>query len=249
LELQGKKILISGATSGIGKEVALMASRKGAQLILLARDLSKLKETKQNLDHSEIHTEISLDLFEQNFEDKLKMTLDEFGGVDGFVHAAGVSLTLPLKLIKEKDVQDCFRLNVFSALFITQLLMQKSHRSSGLFSAVYISSVLSEVGEKGKSLYSMSKSALLGMCKSLALEFASKGARFNCVSPSVVETPLSQKSYYRQNPEDLKTIMDKHPLGFGMPEDVANAVVFLLSDSSKWITGSNMIVDGGYLAR
>jgi len=127
--------------------------------------------------------------------------------------------------------------------------MKPSIRNTNSFSGVYISSVVSEVGEKGKTLYSMSKSALVGMAKSLALEYANKGARFNCISPAVVETPLSQKSYYRQDENAMKEILNEHPLGLGAPEDVAYAAVFLLSEQSKWITGINMPVDGGYLAK
>lgn len=244
-----KNILITGASSGIGRAIAIEAAKQGACILLLARDLEKLEECRNTLVRPNKHNIISLDLSTKGFEIKLEEKIKSLGKIDGFVHAAGISPTHPLKLIKNDDVINCFQLNTFSALFITQLLMKPSIRNTQSFSGVYISSVVSEVGEKGKSLYSMSKSAVVGMAKSLALEYAPKRARFNCISPSVVETPLSQRSYFRQDENAMKAIISKHPLGYGSPEDVAHAAVFLLSEQSKWITGINMPVDGGYLAK
>lgn len=247
--LHQKNILITGASSGIGRAIAFEAAKQGARIILLARDCEKLEETKNSFERPNEHFSISIDLSKEGFEGELEERIKSFGKIDGFVHAAGISQTNPLKLIKTDDAISCFQLNVFSALFTTQILMKPSIRNTNSFSGVYISSVVSEVGEKGKTLYSMSKSALVGMAKSLALEYANKGARFNCISPAVVETPLSQKSYYRQDENAMKEILNKHPLGLGAPEDVAYAAVFLLSEQSKWITGINMPVDGGYLAK
>lgn len=249
MDLQHKKVLITGASSGIGKAIAIEASKNGAILVLLARDIDRLEQTQKELCKPESHFIMSSDLSVKGFEKTLETHLNDFSPFDGFVHAAGISPTKPLGLIKQQDIEVCFQLNVFSALLITQFMMKPKFRRKEGFSNVYISSVVSEVGEKGKSLYSMSKSALLGMTKSLALEYASKGVRFNCISPAVVETPLSQKSYYRQDSEAMKEILNQHPLGFGTPEDIAHAAVYLLSDISRWVTGSNMIVDGGYLAR
>jgi NAD(P)-dependent dehydrogenase (short-subunit alcohol dehydrogenase family) len=249
LNLLNKRILITGASSGIGKAIAIEASKNGAMVVLLARDVEKLNATQQELNHPENHHIISCDLTEEGFEKQLELQLMDLGTFDGFVHAAGVSPTVPLKLIKNQEVKKCFQLNVYAALWITQILMKPKLRNSEGFSAVYISSVVSEVGEKGKTLYSMSKSALIGMSKSLALEYASKGVRFNCISPAVVETPLSQKSYFRQDPEAMKEILKKHPLGLGTPEDIGHAAVYLLSKFSKWVTGTNMRVDGGFLAK
>jgi NAD(P)-dependent dehydrogenase (short-subunit alcohol dehydrogenase family) len=247
--LLDKNILITGASSGIGQAIAVQAAKQGARLILLARDTERLEATRLSLERAERHMVVSLDLSDHLFIYDLSAKLSSFGKISGYVHAAGVSPTNPLKLIKQEDVNACFQLNVYAALFITQLLMKPALRTSDAFSAVYISSVVSEVGEKGKTLYSMSKSALVGMAKSLALEYAQKKARFNCISPAVVETPLSQKSYYRQDPIAMEKILNKHPLGLGNPDDVAHAAVFLLSEQSKWITGINMPVDGGYLAK
>lgn len=249
MDLKDKHILITGASSGIGQAIAVMASQKGARLTLLARDLLALEATRLTLVKPEQHRSISLDLFELDFTTALESELQALGPFDGLVHAAGMSPTAPLKLLKHQDIARCFQLNVFSALCLSQLLLKPKYRNPKGFSAVYIASVVSEVGERGKIVYSMSKSALVGMSKSLALEYAAKGARFNCISPAVVETPLSQQSHYRKDPLALKAMLNKHPLGFGTPEDVAHAAVYLLSEASKWVTGTNMHVDGGYLAQ
>jgi len=250
LELLNKTILITGASSGIGKACAQKAAEKGASVVLLARDFNRLEETRYELVNPEKHVSIATDLFNEGFELALEQKLTQLERTfHGFVHAAGISPTSPAKLIKHQQIQDCFQLNVFSSLVLTQMLLKPKFKNGNSFSAVYISSVVSEVGEKGKTLYAMSKSAIVGMCKSLAIEYAAKGARFNCVSPAVVETRLSQKSLYRENENAMREVLEKHPLGLGEPEDIAYAVVYLLSDFSKWVTGTNMIVDGGYLAK
>jgi len=116
-------------------------------------------------------------------------------------------------------------------------------------SIIFISSVMGVVGENGKTMYSMTKGALISAVKSLSIELATRKIRINAISPGVVETPMSKNAIYSRNEESLDKIKSLHPLGLGQPEDVANACVFLLSDASKWITGTNMLVDGGYLAK
>jgi NAD(P)-dependent dehydrogenase (short-subunit alcohol dehydrogenase family) len=116
-------------------------------------------------------------------------------------------------------------------------------------SIVWIASVTASVGAVGKALYGASKSALVAAAKGLALEYAPKKIRFNTISPGVVVTPMSMSSVYSKNPEALKQVADLHPLGLGQPDDVAAAVVFLLSDEARWVTGTDLIIDGGYTSR
>ena len=147
------------------------------------------------------------------------------------------------------EIQDTFSINLFAAIQLIQLVTKMGIKSRNGMSILMISSVMSETGAKGKSLYAMTKAALVGMVKSLALEYADKKIRFNAISPSVVNTPLSMKSEYRKDVESMQKIEAMHPLGLGRVDDVAYASIYLLSDASKWVTGTNMIVDGGYLAR
>ena len=129
------------------------------------------------------------------------------------------------------------------------VLTKPAHMAEEGGSLVFITSVMATVGESGKSLYALTKGAVLAAAKSLAIELAPKNIRVNCVSPGVVVSPMSQKSFYSQGEETLNHIKSLHPLGLGTPEDVAAACVYLLSDAARWVTGSNLVVDGGYSAR
>ena len=248
--LIGKTILITGASSGIGQGIAIACAGQGAKVLLLGRDADRLKETVKLCENGQDHGFLSLDLRDElQINAELETFLKQHAPIHGFVHAAGVSPTIPFKVLKEYQVQEAFQLNVFSAISMIQVLTKVGIKSSEGMSMVMIASVMSEVGEKGKSLYAMTKSALVGMVKSLALEYADKKIRFNAISPSVVNTPLSRNSEYRKNEAAMKQVLEQHPLGIGEVEDVSNAAVFLLSPASRWITGENMIVDGGYLAK
>ncbi|MCH7412053.1 SDR family oxidoreductase [Belliella sp. R4-6] len=248
--LTGKTILITGASSGIGQGIAVACASQGAKVLLLGRDLERLKETIALCENGCDHGMISLDLADDTkIKEEFESFVKPYAPIDGFVHAAGISPTIPFKVMKKNQVLETFQLNLFSAITLIQTLSKSALKSSEGMSMVMISSVMSEVGEKGKSLYAMTKAAMVGMVKSLALEYADKNIRFNAISPSVINTPLSLKSEYRKDDAAMKLVQSQHPLGLGEIEDVANAAVYLLSDASKWATGTNMIVDGGYLAR
>lgn len=248
--LSGKTILITGASSGIGQGIALACARQGAKVLLLGRDLDRLEYTLKLCENGCDHGVLSLDL---GNDLRMKKVLEAFvrthATIHGFVHAAGVSPTIPFKVMKKDSILEAFQLNVFSAITLIQTITKPGIKSPEGMSMVLISSVLSEAGEKGKSLYAMTKAALVAMVKSLALEYADKKIRFNAISPSVVNTPLSLKSEYRKEESSMNYVHDQHPLGLGEVEDVANAAIYLLSDGSGWVTGTNLIVDGGYLAR
>jgi NAD(P)-dependent dehydrogenase (short-subunit alcohol dehydrogenase family) len=248
--LAGKTILITGASSGIGQGIAISCANQAAKLLLLGRDEERLEETLKGCANGQEHTCLSLDLQESsNWTDELNSFLKLHAPIHGFVHAAGISPTISLRGLKMEQLVSAFQLNVFSALQIAQLLTKGGVKAADGMSIVLISSVMSEVGEKGKSLYAMTKAALVAMVKSLALEFAAKNVRFNAISPSVVNTPLSMKSEYRKDEIAMKRLQDQHPLGLGEVEDIANGTIYLLSPASRWVTGTNLIVDGGYLAR
>jgi NAD(P)-dependent dehydrogenase (short-subunit alcohol dehydrogenase family) len=142
-----------------------------------------------------------------------------------------------------------FKINVIGSVNLTKQVVRFSNFSENGGSIIFISSVMGVTGEIGKTLYSMTKGAIVPMVKSMALELAPKNIRVNAVSPGVVVTPMSKSAVYSKNDEALDKIKNLHPLGLGRPEDIANACAFLLSDAARWITGINLIVDGGYLAR
>lgn len=247
--LNNKKIIVTGASSGIGRQCAINFNRLGAFVVLIGRSEERLKETASLLLNDNFVL-LATDITNYNLTtDKLEKVLEEIDKIDGIVHAAGISTTLPLRNITPEKLQPFFETNVYAAINITKLLTKSKYANPDGMSIVFIASVMGVVGELGKTMYSLTKGALVAGSKSLALELASKNIRVNCVLPGVVETPMSANAVYSQNEEAYNKIKSLHPLGFGQPEDVANACVFLLSESSRWITGSSLVVDGGYLSR
>lgn len=247
--LAGKVIIVTGASSGIGRQCAISCSRMGAIIVLMGRDNERLMETLNSMENKDNHFVCSGDLTDyDNVAEKVRDIVNEKGKLSGLINCAGISTTLPLNALSPKNMEHFLRTNVIGAINLTRHVVKPLNFSDSGGSIIFISSVMGVVGEKGKTLYSMTKGALIPAVKSLALEFAAKKIRINCISPGVVETTMSKNAVYSQNKDSLERIRGLHPLGLGTPEDVANASVFLLSDAAKWITGTNLIVDGGYLA-
>lgn len=246
-DLTGKRILVTGASSGIGRAVAIECSKLGAELILLGRNEERLVDTIKNLD-GEKHTYFVIDFTEKNDFEGLNEFVLTHGKLNGLVHCAGITSTLPVKSISTERLQNAFESNVFGAFALTKWFTKKSviHENGG--SIVFIASVMGIVGEVGKSLYSMTKGAIISGSKSMALELAPRNIRVNCISPGVVLTPMVENGVYANDEQLFQKVKDLHPLGLGIPEDIGHTVNFLLSDASRWITGSNLVVDGGYSA-
>lgn len=246
--LTNKTIAITGASSGIGRQCAITCSHLGAQVVLIGRSETRLQETA-NLCHNSYHLVVHDITDYKGLEEKLIKIYDQTGKWDGIIHAAGVSTTLPLKNISIDKLEPIIHTNVYASILLTKMVTKIGRYNKTGFSVVFLASVMGLVGEVGKAIYSLTKGALVTASKSLALELASKNIRVNCVAPGVVETPMSKTAIYSQNEEALKGIISKHPLGLGEPEDVANACAFLLGSASKWITGTTIVVDGGYTAQ
>jgi NAD(P)-dependent dehydrogenase (short-subunit alcohol dehydrogenase family) len=246
--LTGKKILVAGGSSGIGKEIAKIAITEGATVLLISSNEQKLDDAATELLALGRVFTLAIDFSKPEWDSVYSNEILKFGPFDGLVYAVGISPTKPFRVLKPLDWNQLFQINLFASIQLTQLVLGTTSANT-TFSGVYISSVLSEVGDKGKSLYSMTKAALVSLVKCLTLEYAKKKFRFNTISPGVVETPLSAKSVFRENEDSLQRMEIKHPLGFGNVSDVADAAIYLLSDKSKWISGTNVIVDGGYLAQ
>jgi NAD(P)-dependent dehydrogenase (short-subunit alcohol dehydrogenase family) len=248
--LDDKLILVTGASSGIGRQCAVMCSYMGARVILFGRDPARLDTTCQMRNEPERHIIYAVDLVDyRKVEDIIPVLVSERGKIDGLINCAGISTTLPLNLSTPEKMEHFFKTNVIGPMNLTRLVVKPSHFSNNGGSVIFISSVMGIVGESGKVLYSMTKGALVASAKSLAVELSGRNIRVNSISPGVVESPMSQRAVYSKDQESRNMIIRLHPLGLGKSEDIANACVFLLSDSGKWITGTNLIVDGGYLAR
>ena len=249
-DLTGKTIVVTGASSGIGQQCAVSLSEQGAKIIAIGRNEERLSETIAQLNKNSDHLKYSLDLTDyekvtQWFND----AKEAFGTVDGVVNAAGISPTIPFRAVSPEKMQEAFNINVIAAMNFTKLLCKPSTINKEGASIIFISSVMGNYGEMGKSLYGMTKGALTAGIKSLALEYAPKKIRFNSISPAVVISPMSMSSVYSKDPEALERVKSYHPLGLGEPIDVANATTFLLSPASRWITGTNLIIDGGYTCK
>ena len=247
--LERKVILVTGASSGIGRQVAIACSKMGARIALIGRNIERLEDTLAQLE-GDGHIRISYDLTDLNHQKELVSSIvSKMGEIDGVVNCAGISATLPFKLVTPEKIDVFFKTNVYGAIELTrQVLSGKNVNRQGA-SVIFFASVMGCVGENAKSLYSMTKGALISGCRSLAIEYAPKKVRVNVVSPGVVETAINRNQPYLADPIKRKMTEELHPLGLGKTEDIANACVFLLSDASRWMTGQNLIVDGGYTVK
>lgn len=244
--LENKTILITGASSGIGQQTAILCSQMGARVAIIGRNEERLNETICKME-GEGHVLVPFDLTDtENIKSMVIGIVSKLGPIDGLVCCAGISGILPLKLMDVERQEQYFRTNVFATIELTrQVLGVKNVNKEGA-SVIFFSSVMGVVGENAKSLYSMTKGALISASRSLAVEYAKKKIRVNCISPGVVVTPINANQPYIVEPAKRAILETKHPLGLGNTSDVANACVYLLSDASRWMTGQNIVIDGGY---
>jgi NAD(P)-dependent dehydrogenase (short-subunit alcohol dehydrogenase family) len=247
--LKEKNILITGASSGIGKQCALTFSKLGANVILVARNEERLKNTFNAMKKGN-HLLFSQDITEyEKLEELVSKSVEKAGKISGFVHSAGIETTLPMRNTETSNYENLFSINVIAGFELARIISKKKHLVNNGSSFVFISSVMGFLGQAGKIAYCSSKGSLISGAKAMALELISKNVRVNCISPGMIQTELLNKMFGKISEESISEIKKMHPLGLGKPEYIANACVFLLSDASRWITGTNLIVDGGYSAR
>ncbi|MFB3778609.1 MAG: SDR family NAD(P)-dependent oxidoreductase [Bryobacteraceae bacterium] len=247
MDLAGRRILVTGASSGIGRETAILLSELNARLALSGRHRDRLNQTLLAL-QGEGHVAAPFDL--NNLDDCglwLKNLTIDGGPFHGLVHCAGVRHTIPLRSTTLPRLEESLRVNYTSAVMLAKAFRQPGCSAPGS-SIVLLSSVAAMAGEAGLSAYGASKAALIGLTKSLAMEFSRDGVRVNCVAPGFVESEMLERFREMLMPEQLEAVEKAHPLGFGRTRDVANAVAFLLAETGRWITGTVLVVDGGYTA-
>lgn len=238
--LEGKTILVTGASSGIGRATAIECSKLGATLVLTGRNRSALQETMSLMDGNR-HAIITADLSNYDSVVSLVKLLPD---LDGAVLNAGISKMAPILFIKEGDLENVFKMNTFSPIILLKNLIK--HKKLKKPSSVVFTSSIAGYSNiiPTNSMYGAAKSALTAYMKYAALELAGKGIRCNAVHPGMVNTPLIQSRSISE--EDLKIDLKKYPLGrYGMPEEIAWSIIYLLSDASAWMTGSDLIIDGG----
>ena len=247
--LNNKNVIITGASSGIGRQCAITFSKLGANVILIARNKKRLQITYDKLEKGD-HILFSQDITEYNkLEQIVKKTVERVGRISGFVHSAGIDMTLPLSAMQSSYYEKIFAINVISGLELAKIISKKKYVDKNSASFIFIASIMGVIGNAALTGYSASKGAIISAVKSLAIELTHKNIRVNCVSPGQIETEMAVRFFKVISKEAKEEIIKMHPLGLGKPEDVANACIFLLSDASRWITGTNLIVDGGYSAK
>ena len=238
--LYGKTILITGASSGIGRATAIECSKLGAKLIITGRNIERLDETWEQLE-GEGHFKIVANLTIENQQEDIVNSLPE---IDGLVNSAGMLKSLPFHYISKNDLLEVFDTNFFAPVLLSQRIIKSRKLKKG-GSIVFISSIEGPlITHAGNSIYSASKSAVSAMAKSMAIELASKNIRVNCVLPGMTETPLINIDFITKEQLDVDRAL--YPLRrYGKAEEIALSVIYLLSDASSWVTGSNLVIDGG----
>jgi NAD(P)-dependent dehydrogenase (short-subunit alcohol dehydrogenase family) len=250
IDLKQKTILITGASSGIGRQCAITFSKLGANLILFGRNERRLSETFNALSNREKSAYYIVDITDfKALEATIKYAAKKNGKISGFIHSAGIESTVTINFVRPEQFEKIFAVNVISAFEIIRILSSRNCLPEEGASYVLLASVMGFLGQPGKTAYCSSKAALINGSKALALELAKKSIRVNCLSPGLVETEMTIQMFKELPQESLIKIKEMHPLGFGNPNDIANFAAFLISDLSKWITGSNLIIDGGYSAQ
>lgn len=247
MDMTGRTILVTGASSGLGRETSVLLSRLGARVILTGRDEGRLHETMALLEPGD-HRVVAFDL--SNIADIpqwLKTLSVSVGRLNGLVHCAGIRTTLPIRAITWPSMEETLRTNLGAAVALVRGVRQKTVRAESV-SIVLLSSVAALAGEPGIAEYSASKGALISAMRSMAVELAPENIRINCIAPGVVETEMTARIKEALPEDQYDAIVQSHPLGIGQPQDVAHAAAFLLAETGRWITGTTLIVDGGYTA-
>jgi NAD(P)-dependent dehydrogenase (short-subunit alcohol dehydrogenase family) len=246
-DLSGRKYLVTGASSGIGRGVCHLLDRLGAQVLLTGRDPARLNETRTSLSNG-AHGVEPWDLSATaEIPARLKLITTQFGALHGVVHCAGIHQLKPVRFLSDESWNEVLNVNLTTAFEIVKGYRQKGSHASPA-SVVLLSSVMGLVGQPGASAYCASKGAIIALTRSLALELAPEGIRVNCIAPGQVRTEMTERQRQTLTADQFTAIEGMHPLGIGEVLDVANAAAFLLADTSRWVTGTTLVVDGGYTA-
>lgn len=245
--LAEKNILVTGASSGIGETVSIKLAAEGAKVIMISRTEAQLKKVQEQLDGAGIYYVQDLRCTEE-IKELVERITRENGKLDGMVHCAGISRTIPLKNSNFEMIHDVMLINFYAFVELSRIICLKKHFNPEGGGIVGISSIASFMGHKGKVAYSASKAAMDGAIRCMSAELAPKKIRVNSVSPGFVRTRMYDNYVKNLGAEAAEADIAKQPLGLGDAEDVANAVLFLLSDQSGFITGTTLTVDGGRTA-
>jgi NAD(P)-dependent dehydrogenase (short-subunit alcohol dehydrogenase family) len=246
LDLSGQTILVTGASSGIGRGTAVLLSGLGARVVLNGRSVSRLEATAAQI-HSDCCRVAPFDLAQvSDISGWLGSLVNDVGPFSALVHCAGIAPILPVRHLTLEHLQELMNVNFYAAAILTKEFSRKRmHQPNS--SIVLVASAASACGAAGRAGYGASKGALVAFARSAAIELAPHGIRVNCVSPGFVDTEMHESIYTSEELEQL--VAATEPLGLGSAQDVAHAIAFLVAQTGRWITGSVLSVDGGYTAQ
>lgn len=249
LNIRDRRFLITGAASGIGKATTQILANLGAELILVDYNEEGLHQFIKQQSSDKLHP-LVLDLSEpEQIKPAIENAVKKYGKLNGMAHIAGIPYITPLKAIQREKADKLYRVNQYAAVELIKTFASNKIHSNDGGSAVLISSVYGVVGSAANVAYAMTKAAIIGITKALSIELAPKRIRVNCIAPGFIKTKMMEENSFRFDDEYMQRLNNLHPLGLGEAEDIANGVVFLLSDMSKWMTGAVMNIDGGFTAQ
>ena len=249
IDFQGKYVVVSGATSGIGRAICIQLKNMQAMPVLVGRDIEKLRRMGSELDLKE-DCLLCIDLTDhKSVQPRLIELSKKVGRIYGFCHSAGTVETRPLNACSSDSITKIMDLNLTAGIEMTRTLCRRDVMEEAGGSVLFISSIYGVIGMAGEIAYSASKGAVIAAARTMAIELARRRIRVNSLSPGFVKTPMTESAFSLLPEKYRKDIEDLHPLGTGTPEDVARAAIFLLAPQNSWITGINLIIDGGFTAR
>lgn len=246
LQLTGKTILLTGASSGIGRETAILLSKLGTKVVLTARNVERLEHTLSLMEGNN-HLVLPLDINNHSeVVQKIQEAVSKLGMLDGLVHCAGILQTMPLQFIDMPEITNLINTNLVAVISLIKAFRHKNIAKNPAFITI-MGSVSALFGLAGLSVYSATKGALISLTKTMAVELAKYGIRVNAILPGFVDTEMTQGAAQSLMANEQKKKWEKaHLLGVGEAIDIANMVAFLAADTAKWITGSCLVVDGGF---
>lgn len=249
LDFAGRWVLVSGASSGIGQAIAVELSAHGCGVILCGRNAGRLEQTATALGGAP-HRSLVLDLARHDaIVPAVQRLRADVGPIYGLCHAAGIVETRPLAANTVDVVRSQLDINLIAGLELARAVCRRDVLTAEGGSLLFISSVYGRVGMPGQIGYCATKGAVASAVRALAVELARRNVRANCISPGLVFTQMTKRSLEMLSAEHVERLKASYPLGPGTPQDVARAAVFLLAPATRWITGADLAVDGGFTAQ
>lgn len=249
IDFEQRRVLLTGASSGIGRAIAIELVRRGARVLITGRDEARLRETAELAGAGAVDV-VAGDLMQLDaLAGEIRARVAASGRLHGFCHCAGIVETLPVNAFRRDSFEKLMHVNVAAALELAKVVIRRDCLEDAGGSLLFVSSIYGSVGMAGQVSYSATKGALLAAARAMAVELARRKIRVNTLSPGMVLTPMVEQSLAKLEPARRQALESLHPLGPGRPEDVARAAAFLLAPQNPWITGTDFVIDGGYTAQ